>query len=47
MHAQPHRAGARLEDRDDALRADTLPQAVDGRGDRGRVMREVVVHAHP
>ena len=45
MHAHPHGAGARLEHRDDALRADAPPQAVDGGGDRGRVMREIVVDA--
>ena len=40
-----HRVGSRLDHRDDArIAADVAAQAVDGRGDGGRVVREVVVH---
>ncbi len=44
VHTHAHGGGARLEHGDDALVAHLAAQPVDGRGDRGRVMREVVVH---
>ena len=47
MDAHAHGVGTRLEHREDARRAHPATQPVDGRGDRGRVMRKVVVDAHP
>ncbi|MNY39405.1 hypothetical protein D3C86_1740870 [compost metagenome] len=45
MSAELHGIGARLDDRNQRRVADALAQAVEGGGDGGRVMREVVVNS--
>src|SRR3954469_12852249 len=43
-YAELHRVGARLEHRDDSRTIDLRAQAIEGRADRRRMMREVIVN---